>query len=388
MAAMAHDGNNKRADLRAWLARWLVGASPGGERGAADGDPMPDAGDDVVVAVAVEEGVESLVAQRLQHEPFASPMPAALRARFLGLAREQLATELLRRAELQRCLSQLLQAGFRPLLLKGTALAYRLYASPHLRPRCDLDVLFPDVAAVERARGVLEALGYAASGVPTDTLMAHELVFRRQSPAGRVHWIDAHWRLANNALFANRFDFAELEASGVPVPDLDGALALGDLHSLVHACLHRVANLPFGQGDRLIWLYDMHLLAARLDADGWRDLASIAVGRGIAGPVHAGLLAAQAAFATPMPARALEALGTAAEGEAFDMRRAGSRFYQERHNFRNLPPGQRLPWLWQKLFPSAAYVREVHGWQGSTLVGLYLRRLGTGLRLILDGIRR
>jgi hypothetical protein len=156
----------------------------------------------------------------------------------------------------------------------------------------------------------------------------------------------------------------------------------------VHACLHRVANLPFGQGDRLIWLYDIHLLAGRMDADGWRDLAALAGGRGIAGPVHAGLQACQDAFLTPMPARVLEALATAAGGEAFDMRRAGSRFYQERHNFRNLPPGQRLPWLWQKLFPSAAYVREVHGWQGSTLAGLYLRRLGTGLRLILDGLRR
>ena len=46
------------------------------------------------------------------------------------------------------------------LLLKGAALAYTLYPEPHLRERCDTDLLLPSREDAERAGRVLQTLSY------------------------------------------------------------------------------------------------------------------------------------------------------------------------------------------------------------------------------------
>ena len=45
----------------------------------------------------------------------------------------------------------------------------------------------------------------------------------------------------------------------LPCSRTHAAWGLGAAHALLHACVHRASNLSAGLGDRLKWLYDLHL---------------------------------------------------------------------------------------------------------------------------------
>ncbi|MBS0212244.1 MAG: hypothetical protein JSR26_03560 [Proteobacteria bacterium] len=159
------------------------------------------------------------------------------------------------------------------------------------------------------------------------------------------------------------------------------------MHEL--ACVHCIANLslqsdPANHGDRLIWLYDMHLLACAMTPQDFDGLVRLTAERGLAGACLDGLRRTHEAFATPLPEGLLETLETQSRLESFDVNRAQSRAYQEWHNLRALPLRQRFAWVQEKLFPSATYMRAQHGAEGKAgLAFAYLRRLGNGLRMAL-----
>ena len=352
---------------RGWIASVLRG------EGGAD---LP-ATEDVVVATAKDEGVAPLLLDALADSPPAvRDAAAALTPRLVAVMRDQVAVEMLRAIEARRVTDALLGAGVPFLVLKGAALAYRVYERPHHRPRCDLDLLMPAVTVVESARPLLESLGYEASSVQIDTLMTNETPFRRQAPGGKVHWIDAHWALTNNALFGTRFGYDELLRESVALPGFaPDARGLGDVHALIHACLHRVANMPHSMGDRLIWLYDILLLAKRLPPGDWERLAELAADRGVAGPVLGGLEAAGRWLSCPQPVHVLQLLRQAAMNERFDMRRAHRRSHLEWHNFLSIPRRLRARWMWKNLFPSPAYIEAWRDDRGPVAAADYWRRL-------------
>ena len=101
-------------------------------------------------------------------------VPDDVRRAFVALASRH------RRAAVARdkCVDQLLAAfglvGIPVILLKGAALAHRIYPSPELRPMVDIDVLI-DPADTERAVAIARGLGYSFA-------RRHESRF-----AGRMH---------------------------------------------------------------------------------------------------------------------------------------------------------------------------------------------------------
>jgi len=48
------------------------------------------------------------------------------------------------------------------------------------------------------------------------------------------------------------------------------------------ACLHRVAHIPFGEGNRLIWLYDIHLLSNNFTNEQWEEFIRLAINKRLA----------------------------------------------------------------------------------------------------------
>lgn len=379
---MDKDSTVSRAP-RDWLAAALRGDAP------AWSEPS-QAACDALFACAETEGVTALV-----HALGATRMlPAAAAQRFADVERGRIATELLERTELVRVLRALAAAQVPNLLLKGAALAYSVYPAPHLRPRCDVDLLFPDQATLARARAALAPLGYVASQVPATSLISYETGLHRTTAGGYGFHLDAHWKLANQPAFADALGWQQLDAATIALPALDAtARGLSSLHALLHGCMHRLSHLPWdtdsgGHGDRLIWLYDFHLLVQRLDADDFEALVRIASERGLAGACRDGLDEAQRAFATPLPVGLLDALAQAARRESFDVTRARRRWYHEWSNLRAMPARQRLAFVREKLFPTVAYMREQYVVTGpASLAWAYLRRLGNGLRMTVLGRR-
>src|ERR1700722_3334381 len=92
-----------------------------------------------MVAAARWHRIHLVLAATARAEELLDPAGAPL----LAELRKAEVVEILRERALRRVLDQLGAEGVDVLLLKGAGLAYTLYASPHLRPRADVDVMLP-----------------------------------------------------------------------------------------------------------------------------------------------------------------------------------------------------------------------------------------------------
>ena len=208
--------------------------------------------------------------------------------------------------ELRALLDALAQDGVLPLLIKGAHLAFDVYPSPDRRPRLDIDLLI-QVSDRERVARCVERLGYVPAARVTGDVAFGQCQYWRTDRTGATHTIDVHWRVANPKAFADRLTYDELRSHAVTLPRLGAnAFAPSASFALLIACIHRTAH--HGTTTRLIWLYDIHLLAARLSEREWMALIEIAEARGLAPVVAAGLENARETLDTPMPQDLLDRL--------------------------------------------------------------------------------
>lgn len=297
---------------------------------------------------------------------------ARLRARLRAAAVSDLATT----ARVGRLTAAIAEAGCGGLLVKGAAIGPMLYSAPHLRPRLDTDLLINpnDCDAVKR---VLEREGFEAAPEALGPI-----------GTGQSHWlsrsdtvaVDLHWRLFNAQPFARVLTFEELWASSEPSSSMPGAQVPSLDHQLLIAAVHRVAH--HYDSPRLIWLYDLHLLATALGPERLDAAIATAEARGIGAVLARGLL------------RAADAFGTAFTD---DVRERLLRLEPDRHKRVYLEGAPRLVDLleadlaaqcdWparfrlvrEHLFPPAAYMRSVYSrWPWPLLPLAYVHRIARG----------
>jgi len=331
-------------------------------------------------ASAAEHGVQALLHAAWARGDAGVNVPQGLRDAVAAAAREQAVLEMLQRVELARLTEALAANGLPALLMKGAALGYTVYASADLRPRADTDV-FVAPHDLARARALLAGLGYHAPVAIRGELVSYQQNWLCNDRHGVAHAVDLHWRLSNPQVFARAFEAGELFALAQPVPALaPGVLALGDVHALLLACMHRVAH--HADADRLIWLYDIHLLASGMDDRTGAKAAELARARAVSQVCAASLARARAAFGTVL-APALADLVThpnAHEPSALFLRAPGPAA-RLASDLRALPGlAARCSLLREILFPSRVYVQARYGaGSAAQLPWLYLRRLLKGI---------
>jgi hypothetical protein len=75
-----------------------------------------------------------------------------------------------------------------------------------------------------------------------------------------------HWDVANSPIVRDALPFEELLSRAITVPRIaPNALAPSHVDALLLACIHRVAH--HHDIERLIWLYDIHLLRDAMSAE-------------------------------------------------------------------------------------------------------------------------
>jgi hypothetical protein len=345
----------------------------------------PDTPDPVFPARVLEEarteGVLPLLDYARRNSQALVHWPAALCRAIADRGHADAAVHLACDAELRRVLTALDAAGVVPLLMKGAALAYTHYPAPHLRPRADTDCLVhpADAAAATRA---LQALGYRRIPLITGDLIMQQEAFRRVDDTGTVHVVDAHLSLNNVTYYGRTFRLAELAEHAIPLPAVGpSARALSPVHALLLACMHRVGHRPEGNHDRLIWLYDIALLARRFETAEWEKLVRLAAERGVTATCLEGLLAAESAFPTRAPTAVLAELAASETPREAVVRRLGMSPWRDRiRELRLLPTwSERARLLKQWLVPPAEYVMSKYDSRSMFLLpALYVRRAVTG----------
>jgi hypothetical protein len=332
-------------------------------------------------------GVQPLLYVQLRQSPAGGSWPSDLCQALKDAAASQAVVDMIQGQETVKVLKALAQNGVNALLMKGLPLAYTHYRFPHLRPHGDADVLIRRTDR-ETAEGVLAELGYERLNTMRGELVSSQSTWSELDRYGVTHSIDLHWRVNNCQIFAEAVSYDDLLRSSVAIQAL-GARALGPVHALLLACMHRVAHVTAAwsvddrpqYGDRLIWLYDIHLLACRMSLPELAEFVRLAVERRLKTICMDGLRHSQRCFATPLPDEVFAGLSAAGPPEP-------SASYLDPGRLRFLARDilslsnvrDRLRLVKEHLFPPAEYMRKKYavsrrGW----LSILYLRRAMQGI---------
>jgi hypothetical protein len=299
--------------------------------------------------------------------------------------KDEAAIELMRKHELIRVLNALAESAVRPLLLKGTALAHTLYASPVLRPRADTDILI-GVGDRNITAEALSELGYHQPNALGGELVTYQCGYVRRDSCGIEHVLDVHWRVSNTQMFSGALDHAELMLRSLPLPALGEHARMPALaDSLLLACMHRVHHFHSAyrvegveslSGDRLIWLYDIHLLLEAMGDPELEAFARLAEEKGLRAICADGVQKTQQCFATRTPGYVLKRLQGAGHTEpsSAHLRKGGARHLLT--ELRSLPGWrERFGLLREHLLPSADYMLEKYATSNRAwLPMLYVRR--------------
>lgn len=198
-------------------------------------------------------------------------------------------------------------------VLKGAALGPELYPAAALRPLTDIDLLVPP-ESVDAALAALAGIGFRAlPALAPELARAVEPNVTLLGEAGGPATIDLHWglvagsadwRAAPVGWFWERSEpWAPPAALGAAPP----ARRLAPTAALLYQAAHIV--LQHGRDPaRLIWLYDLHLLAG-CGRVNWGELVAAARAHGWAPALRAALAEAGRCFGPAAPPEVLAALG-------------------------------------------------------------------------------
>ncbi len=343
---------------------------------------------DTLLEAVDTHGIGPLLHHALKSNGAAGHWPDDIRDALAETARGEAVREALRVEETRRVLAALNAERVVPLVLKGAALAYSVYARPHHRTREDTDLLVRQAAVAEVVR-ILQELGYRRHDRLPGQRVLRQDTYLRQDDSGFTHALDLHWAISNRPALADTLDYSEIRQRAVAIETLSPC-ALGLCHedALLHACLHRLAH---GDEENLIWLYDIHLLVKSMTAIEFERFVQTAIDKRLGRAARDAIAKAQLRFHTALPS-----------GELDD------HFYPEKlaeearlgrglspgHRFRNLLADIRglgslretLSWMREHAFPPPEYMRERYGASSSAwLPTLYIRR---GLKGVASLIKR
>jgi hypothetical protein len=364
------------------LAAVLVG-------GAGESATQPPVSSEDLGALCEAEELNALVYQRVAVWPGDPEWSAQVLALVGARAHADVAAELLRGAEIRRVLRALAEAGVRPILMKGAALAYTVYSSPAARARSDTDLLIAE-HQVDRTRAVLASLDYGFAVHCSDLFSQFEA--QKLDRFGVHHVFDVHWKISTQPVFENLLTYKEALARAQPVPALgDAALALEDVDALMVACVH--PTMHHRNDEPVLWVYDVHLLAARLSSRQWEAFGALARSKRVAAVCLHRLHRAQALLGTDVPDAVLSALATSRQREPSAAYLASERRWHDElaSSVAALPSlGARARLLRKVVLPDRDYVLDSYGLRGKPFVALllpalYVHRIARGMRRILAG---
>ncbi|MBG9389086.1 nucleotidyltransferase family protein [Caenimonas aquaedulcis] len=344
---------------------------------------------DRVARTAQIHGVSALLHPRAVDAGWPSELTRALHTHALL----ETMWEMSHQRALATLLASLHEAGVAPLLLKGTALAYSLYPNPALRSRSDTDML---VAAADRekAHERLTALGWQPLAQVSGAVVSYQAGYVLRTGEGAEHEIDLHWKINNSELLSRLFSRDELLEAAIPLPPL-GPHARGTMpvHSMLVACMHRGAHkqspyyvdgVPHCEADRLIWLYDIHLLSQVFTPAHWDLFTQLAARKGLAAVALEAMQQTQSRLGSDFPRDVMDTLARA-RGELPARYLDAGKLERRWINFVALrSPLRQGRLIAELLFPPRQYMLAKYAqarWRW--LPWLYLRRATTGVRKAL-----
>lgn len=315
-----------------------------------------------------------LLASELGH------LPREISQQLNGRKALMIANDALKKHALQSLFDQFEESGLSSfVLLKGAALAYTIYPKPWLRPRTDTDLII-NFSERENFRSVLHNAGFQRLPSIDGQLVSYQEMHSKQLTPGCVLNIDLHWKISNRQVFAESLTTAELLKASQPLSVFSNKVRISSpVLNVLMACQHRVGH--HYDDERLIWLYDIHLLLSRFNDEEWQTLTEMAITKELAAITKDALQLVKRLFQTPISTEAMTMLHVAgARNEPSKWflesgKGEWSLFWLEINSIKGVH--RKLRFLFENLFPSSHYVRQ--RMETNNLLLAHGRRIWRGL---------
>jgi hypothetical protein len=278
----------------------------------------------------------------------------------------------------------------RPILFKGMAVANLVYEWSTMRPSSDTDLMIRR-EDIDRVRNAILPLDYRETNLSGGDQLFCQFEMQRTDHRGLCHALDFHWKISTQTLFADLLTYQEMERESVALPNISPvARGAGVLHSLLLACVHPVMH--HRNQERLLWLYDIHLLVQRFSDADWDQFSGLALAKGVGAICAYQLRTARAWLGTALPAGIPERLSFARLDEPTAAYLEPGRKWKDElvSNVRELPSWRaKIRLLREVAFPAPGYMQRAYGVSGAlgaTLIPfLYLHRGMRGIWKVLRG---
>jgi hypothetical protein len=275
------------------------------------GEPAPWSSLDPKVASAEflvrceHQGVQSLLYHTARLRDDWVDWPPEVQHTLEESSKTRVAQEMLRAHYLRKLLNSFADRKVACLLTKGEALANTLYPTPGTRARCDSD-LFIRIVDIDAARRAALDVGFV---IVSPVYKTHQFVVRRRGETPDVFEFDVHWRILNASRFACTLSFEGVFQNSIQLPGLEPARGLNAIDSLLLACMHR-AGSDWHDRERLIWIYDIHLLVSAMTPAQLDEFAAKAVRLDVQRSCLEGLTRANECFGTAVPKKIMQKLAS------------------------------------------------------------------------------
>ncbi len=291
------------------------------------------------------------------------------------------ANEALRKKELEHLFSSFQQQGLTDyLVFKGTALAYSEYQHPWQRPRSDTDLLITK-EQLHAFSAAFQTLGYERLFSITGEYISYQATFGKHLIGKATINIDVHWRINNRQCLANAYSLTQLLDDAASLSAFSTAPKIpNQVDSLIIACLHRLGH--HHKEERLAWLYDIHLLANKLNAEQWQIMLTKAANKKLSAICLNGLSTTQRYFATHIPSQVIDELNALAaqpESSQLFLNRNASDLALMANDVKSINGlSGKVRFVIENVFPPADYMKKQMGTR--SLISAYLLRFWRGLK--------
>lgn len=278
-------------------------------------------------------------------------------------------------------LNFLQQKGAKFVVLKGFALAYSVYNKPELRQRADIDIFIHPSSKQEFLQLMAES-GYANPRGWLPEQISQQFSMRKVISPGLSLDFDIHTHISNDTRIKDWLSFDETYENAQNTPNL-GSVPLIPKHlAFMHAILHLLHHRQEGDLLKLVWFYDIYLLAEKLNANERKALIEVAAQKGISNILHYGIHLSEQYFRSSSLSELKQALkGAKGQARYLFLKNLPSKSAMvfTQLNARGLSKDT-ITMLIEMIFPPAAEIRNKYGHVSSLLLPFYyVRRILGGL---------
>jgi len=187
------------------------------------------------------------------------------------------------------------------------------------------------------------------------------------------------------------FSYEEFVQHAIPIPSLGvNARTLEPVHALLLACMHRVGHLKGGTGNRLLWLYDIHLLAGQFSEKQWMVFEELTLERNLESVCLDSIETTRKAFKTKIPENILQTLRSKSRKGGYAPQNANQIWQAQLMNLRSLPGWRaRIKLLREQFFPPSKYMLEKYQIKYPVLLpAYYVLRIIQGIPKLFRNLKQ